>query len=51
MCVPRWKPKGYTDVHDVGFNDGVWPAKAHNKSGNKVKLQVDGNTGKVIATD
>lgn len=43
--------QGYTDVHDVKFDDGVWKAKAHNKSGNKVKLKVDGNTGKVIATD
>lgn len=43
--------QGYTDVHDVDFDDGVWSAKAHNKSGNKVKLKVDGDTGKVIATD
>lgn len=43
--------QGYTRVHDVDFDDGVWKAKAHNKSGKKVKLKVDGNTGKVIATD
>ena len=43
--------QGYTDVHDVDFNGGVWKAKAHNQSGNKVKLKVDSSTGRVIATD
>ncbi len=43
--------QGYTDVHDVDFDDGVWKAKADNPSGNKVKLKVDSSSGQVIATD
>jgi hypothetical protein len=43
--------QGYTHVHDVDFDDGMWKAKARNPSGNKVKLKVDANTGKVIATE
>lgn len=43
--------QGYTDVHDVDFDDGVWNAKADNRSGNKVVLKVDSSTGKIIAID
>lgn len=43
--------QGYTHVHDVDFDDGVWKAKADNAAGNKVKLRIDANTGKVIGTD
>ncbi|HWU76728.1 MAG TPA: PepSY domain-containing protein [Rhodanobacter sp.] len=43
--------QGYTDVHDVDFDDGLWKAKAENSAGNKVKLKVDASTGKVIGID
>ena len=43
--------QGYTHVHDVEFEDGMWKAKADNPAGNRVKLRVDASTGKVIATD
>lgn len=43
--------QGYTNVHDVEFEDGMWKAKADNPAGNRVKLRVDASTGKVIATD
>jgi hypothetical protein len=43
--------QGYTHVHDVDFDDGIWNAKAKNPAGAKVKLKIDPNTGKVIATD
>jgi hypothetical protein len=43
--------QGYTDVHDVDFDDGVWKAKARNAAGNKVKLRLDPASGKVIGTD
>jgi uncharacterized membrane protein YkoI len=42
--------QGYTRVHDVDFDDGVWMAKAENPAGNKVKLRIDPRTGKVIGT-
>lgn len=43
--------QGYTKVHDVDFDDGVWKAKARNSSGNKVELRIDADTGKVIGTE
>ncbi len=42
---------GYTDVHDVDFDDGLWTAKAENSSGKHVKLEIDPDTGKVVGTD
>lgn len=42
---------GYTDVHDVEFEDGMWRAKAENSAGKDVKLQIDPDTGKVVGTD
>ena len=43
--------QGYTHVHDVDFDDGIWKAKAENQNGVDVKLKIDAGTGKVIATD
>lgn len=43
--------QGYTDVHDVDFDDGIWKAKARNAAGKKVKLRLDPASGKVIGTD
>jgi len=43
--------QGYTDVHDVDFDDGVWNAKADDKNGHRVKLTVDPSSGKVIDSD
>ncbi|KRE89222.1 peptidase M4 [Frateuria sp. Soil773] len=43
--------EGYTDVHDVGFKHGVWHAKADDRAGKRVKLQIDPETGKIIGTD
>lgn len=42
---------GYTDVHDVDFDDGLWTAKAKNPQGHHVKLQIDPNSGKVVGSD
>lgn len=42
---------GYTKVHDVDYDDGVWHAKARNEAGKHVKLQIDPNTGRVIGSD
>ncbi len=43
--------QGYTHVHDLDFEDGLWKAKAKNPAGHHVKLTVDASTGKVIATE
>lgn len=43
--------QGYTDVHDVDFDDGVWHAEATNAAGKDVELQVDPDSGKVVGSD
>lgn len=43
--------QGYTKVHDVDFDDGVWNAKADDKNGHDVEVTVDPNTGHVIDKD
>lgn len=42
--------QGYTHVHDVEFEDGMWQAKADNRAGKKVELKLDPADGKVIGT-
>lgn len=43
--------QGYTHVRDVDFKDGVWMVRADNPAGNKVALQLDPQTGRVIGSD
>jgi uncharacterized membrane protein YkoI len=43
--------QGYTHVHDVDFDDGMWKAKAKTPAGNHVKLKVDASSGKVIGIE
>lgn len=42
---------GYTHVHDVKFDDGMWEAKAEDHAGKDVELQIDPATGKVVGTE
>lgn len=39
---------GYTNVHDVEFDDGVWEADATSASGQAVDLVIDAKSGKVL---
>jgi N-formylglutamate amidohydrolase len=43
--------KGYTHVHDLDFDHGVWTAKADNAAGSSVRLQIDPDTGRIIGDD
>lgn len=43
--------EGYTDVHDVDFDHGVWTAKAKNNAGVRVTLKIDGQSGRIIGTN
>lgn len=43
--------EGYTHVHDVDFDDGVWTAKARNNAGVKVRVQIDAQSGRIIGTN
>ncbi len=42
---------GYSKVHDVEFDDGVWEAQAEREDGNDVILRVDPNSGEVLAVE
>lgn len=42
--------QGYTHVHDVDFDHGVWTAKAKNQAGVRVSLEIDADSGRIIGT-
>jgi len=42
---------GYTNVHDVDYEDGIWNAEADDPQGKDVELKIDPDTGKVIGTE
>jgi hypothetical protein len=39
---------GYTDVHDLERDDGIYEAEATNASGQRVDLDIDPATGNVL---
>lgn len=42
---------GYTNVHDVDYDDGVWKAEADDPAGKDVELRLDPATGEIIGKD
>lgn len=38
---------GYTNVHDIEFENGMWTADARSADGNRVDVSIDPRTGKV----
>lgn len=42
---------GYTNIHDIDFENGVWKVEAQDKTGADVELKLDPNTGKVLGTE
>lgn len=42
---------GYTNVHDVDYEDGIWNAEADDPNGKDVEVKIDPNTGKVIGKE
>lgn len=43
----KLEAQGYTRIHDVEFEDGVWTADAHSADGKRVDVSIDPRTGKV----
>lgn len=39
---------GYTNIHDVEFDDGRWEMEATSPAGTPVDLEIDAATGKVL---
>lgn len=42
---------GYTNIHDVDYEDGIWNAEADDPEGKDVELKIDPKTGKVIGKE
>jgi hypothetical protein len=42
---------GYTDLHDVDYQDGIWNAEGDDASGKAVELKIDPADGKVIGKE
>jgi len=42
---------GYTNIHDVDYEDGIWNAEGDDPAGKDVELKIDPNTGKVIGKE
>ena len=44
----RLSAEGYSKVHDVDFDDGVWKAKAERDSGKNVEIRLDPKDGRIL---
>jgi uncharacterized membrane protein YkoI len=42
---------GYTNVHDLDYEDGIWNAEADDPTGKDVELKIDPSTGRVIGKE
>ncbi len=40
--------EGYSKVHDVDFDDGVWKAEAERADGNDVEIHLDPKDGRIL---
>jgi len=47
----RLAAAGYTNVHDVDYEDGIWNAEADDPAGKDVELKIDPDTGKVMGKE
>ncbi|MFC5576847.1 PepSY domain-containing protein [Lysobacter niabensis] len=47
----RLATAGYTNVHDVDYEDGIWNAEADDPQGKDVEVKIDPKTGKVIGKE
>ncbi len=43
--------QGYTNVHDVDYEDGIWNAEADDPAGKDVEVKIDPDTGKVMGKE
>ena len=46
----RLDSAGYTGVHDIEFDDGLWTAEAVDADGHEVDLKLDPESGEVISS-
>ena len=51
MSARKLATAGYTNVHDVDYEDGIWNAEADDPTGKDVELKIDPSTGRVIGKE
>ncbi|MGH8062250.1 MAG: PepSY domain-containing protein [Pseudoxanthomonas sp.] len=44
----RLSAEGYSKVHDVDFDDGVWKAEAERDNGKNVEIRLDPKDGRIL---
>ncbi len=42
---------GYSKVHDIDYDDGIWKADAERADGKNVELKIDPNDGRILAVE
>ncbi|AKC86763.1 PepSY domain-containing protein [Pseudoxanthomonas suwonensis] len=47
----RLAAAGYSKVHDVDYDDGIWKADAEREDGRKVEIRVDPQDGRILAVE
>lgn len=47
----RLSAAGYSNVHDVDFDDGVWKAEAERADGNDVEIRLSPQDGSILAVE
>jgi hypothetical protein len=47
----RVEARGYTNAHDVEYDDGHWEVEATSSQGLPVELTVDATTGEILRED
>ncbi len=51
QIIIKVQAAGYTNVHDVEMEGGVWKAEANDSNGNDVELKLDPNDGHIIGSE
>jgi hypothetical protein len=51
MIIVKMQDAGYTNVHDVDFEDGVWKAEAQDSTGKDVEVKLDPNDGHILGSE
>jgi uncharacterized membrane protein YkoI len=49
--IVKVQDAGYTNVHDVDFEGGVWKAEANDSTGKDVELKLDPNDGHILGSE
>jgi hypothetical protein len=49
--IVKVQAAGYTNVHDVDFEGGVWKVEANDSAGNDVELKVDPDNGRILGSE